>query len=86
MGSMEDMLLPFKSVMIKGVLEGPIATLDINLTYQNPNNDGPIECAYEFPLDKETIFAKLICKIEDRQVEAEVKSKQQARQEYEAAI
>ena len=33
----EDMLLPFKSVKIDGVLEGLIATLDINLVYINPH-------------------------------------------------
>ena len=73
------MLLPFKSVKIRGVLEGPIATLDIDLTYVNPDEASPIECSYEFPMDKDTIFARLVCKIEDRQVEAEVKSKQTAR-------
>ena len=82
----QDMLLPFKSVKINGVIEGPIATLDIDLTYINPHEDNPIECNYEFPLDKDTIFAKLVCKIENRQVEAEVKSKKKARQEYENAL
>ena len=60
------MLLPFKSVKIMGVLEGPIATLDIELTYVNPETNSPIECSYEFPLDKNAIFAKLVCKIEDK--------------------
>ena len=73
------MLLPFKSVKIDGVIEGPIATLDIELTYINPLENNPIECCYEFPLDKDTIFAKLNCKIENRQVDAEVKTKKKAR-------
>ena len=73
------MLLPFKSVKINGVIEGPIATIDIELTYLNPNNDNPIECSYEFPFDKDSIFAKLVCIIEDKQVEAVVKGKEAAR-------
>ena len=59
-----DMLLPFKKVKIDGVIEGTISTLNIDLTYVNPDVD-PIECSYEFPLSKETIFAKLVCKIGD---------------------
>ena len=31
-----DQLLPFKKVKIVGNIEGPIATLDIDLTYINP--------------------------------------------------
>ena len=73
-----DMMLPFKNVKINGVIEGPIVTLDIDLTYQNPENNSPIECSYEFPLNKETIFAKLICRIEDNFVEAVVKTKEKA--------
>lgn len=79
-------MLPFKSVSINGTLEGPISTLDIDLVYLNPDPTNPIECSYEFPLDKDTIFAKLICKIEDKQVEATVKSKETARTEYNKAI
>ena len=67
-----DMLLPFRKVKIDGVIEGTIATLDIELTYINPEDNSAIECSYEFPLSKETIFAKLICKIGDKQVEAVV--------------
>ena len=66
MASTEEMLLPFKSVRIVGVLEGPVATLDIDLIYVNPEQDHPVECSYEFPLDKETIFAKLVCTIDDK--------------------
>ena len=80
------MLLPFKSVKIQGVLEGPVAALDIELTYVNPDPASPIECSYEFPLDKDTIFAKLVCQIGDRQVEAEVKPKEVARKEYDQAL
>ena len=80
------MLLPFTKVKIRGVLEGPIATLDIELTYVNPDTVNPIECSYEFPLDKDTIFAKLLCKIGDEEVEARVKGKEAAREEYSEAM
>ena len=65
--------MPFKAVSINGSIEGPIATLDIKMTYLNPENQHAIECSYEFPLDKNTIFASLEAKIENRSVKAKVK-------------
>ena len=34
-------------------------TVNFDMTYSNPG-DQPIECVYEYPLDTETIFSKLI--------------------------
>ena len=79
-------LLPFKSVNINGVIEGPLATLDIELKYQNPWGDRPIECSYEFPLSKNTILSQLKLSIKDKVIFAEVKNKKQAQEEYKQAI
>ena len=73
----ENLLLPFTSVKIKGTIKGAIAKLDIDLLYINPFEE-PLECIYEFPLDKNTIFAKLIATIGNDKVEAEVKEKVEA--------
>jgi len=77
-----EQLLPFKSVNIVGKVDGPIATLDIDLKYVNTDAEHPIECSYEFPLDKNTIFAKLVCKIDDKETTAVVKGKEEAKQQY----
>ena len=78
-------LLPFKSVNIQGMLAGPTITLDIEMKYQNPDSTR-IECDYEFPLLPSTIFSGLECSIDGKKVTAKVKTKEQAKQEYKAAI
>ena len=67
--------MPLKAVAIVGRLDGPIATLDIQMTYVNQSADNPIECTYEFPFDKETVVSDMIAKIGDREVVATVKDK-----------
>ena len=86
MQKVESSLLPLKSVTINGSLEGPIASLDIEMTYLNESEEHPIECTYEFPLDKETIFASLVAKIGESEVVAQVKEKEQAKRNYEDAM
>lgn len=61
-----------KSIKIEGTLSGSIAVLDILLTYKNPSTENPLECTYEFPLEKNTIFSKLLATIGDKTVEAVV--------------
>lgn len=78
--------MPLKSVLIQGNIEGPIATLDIDLTYMNEDENNPIECAYELPLDKDTILSSLVAKIGDREVVAKVKAKEEAKENYEDAM
>ena len=78
--------MPLKSVAITGILEGPIATLNIDMTYLNENEEHAIECTYEFPLDKESILSSLIAKIGDREVVAKVKAKEKAQEMYEDAM
>ena len=82
----EEYLLPLKSVAIEGRIEGPIVTLDIDMTYVNQSADNPIECTYEFPFDKETIVSNLIAKIGDKEVVATVKDKDEAKEKYDDAI
>ena len=52
------------------------------MTYLNPDNENAIECSYEFPLNKKTIFASLEAKIENRTVKAKVKELKEATDEY----
>ena len=82
----EDLLLPMKAIEITGSIEGSLATLDINLDYKNESETDPIECTYEFPFDKETIFSSLVAKIGDKEVVTEVRSKEKAKEIYDDAI
>ena len=82
----EDFVLPLKSIAVTGNLEGPIATVDIDMTYLNENEEHAIECTYEFPLDKDSILSSLFAKIGDREVVAKVKAKETAEEMYEDAM
>ena len=61
-----ELLTPLKSVEIKAVLEGCIATINVEMVYLNPREHNPIECSYELPLEKRTLVSKLEVQIEDK--------------------
>ena len=50
------------------------------------NSEHPLECTFSYPIEKDTVVSKLICTIEDRVIEAKVKSKQQAKETNNDAI
>ena len=60
----EPKLVPLKDVLINAVLEGPLATIDFEMTYINPG-ENPIKATYEFPLNEETILSSLTVQIGD---------------------
>ena len=74
-----------KSVNVRATLEGVMATTDVTLTYYN-NYEQPIECTYEFPLEKTTLLSKLVIKLGDQVIHAKVDRKEEAKQTYEEAI
>ena len=49
-------------------------------------DENPIECTFEFPVEKNTVVSKLIAQIDDRVIEAKIKAKEEAKQEYDDAI
>ena len=71
-------LVPVKCVSVAAVLEGAIANVCVNMTYVNPC-DCPIECTYEFPLDKNTVVSMMSIQIGDKVIDAVVKEKEQAK-------
>ena len=78
--------MPLQDVTISGVIEAGLATLDVKLTYSNTGDEKPIECTFEFPLEKETVVSKLIAEIDDKVIEAKIKEKEEAKQTYGDAI
>jgi len=73
-------------VTINGTLEAGHAILDVQLTYSNIGDENPIECTFEFPLEKTTVVSKLIAQIDDKVIEAKIKGKEEAKQEYDDAM
>ena len=68
------------------MLEAGHATLYVKLTYVNVGDDSPIECTFEFPLEKQIVISKLIAQIDDKVIEARIKAKEEAKEEYDHAI
>ena len=82
----EKVILPMRRIHVEGTLSGSIAVLDVTLQYQNPSDKNSLECAYEFPLEKSTIFSKLKAQIDDKTVEAIIQDKEESKEKYEDAI
>ena len=82
----QDSLLPLQKVAIDVLIAGPFATVDLDLTYLNPSADCALEATYEFPLEKGTLLAKLVAKLDDKTIEAQVQEKQQAHEKYDDAV
>jgi len=78
-------MVPLKGIDINATLEGALATVNFEMTYSNPS-DTPIECTYEYPLEAETIFSKLVVYIDEKIIEAKVQEKVQAQEKYEDVI
>ena len=55
----EDRALPLRKIEIDTKIEGAFATVDLFVNYVNPCTDTILEAKYEFPLDKNTLLAKL---------------------------
>ena len=62
----QEFLLPLKSVNVKGWLEGPLATIEIDMNYINEDESNSIECSYEFPCDKSIVVGHLDAQIGDK--------------------
>ena len=62
-----------------------MATTDITLVYCNTSAD-PIECVYEYPLEKATLLSQLILRIGEKTITAVVDKKDDAKLQYQEAI
>ena len=71
---------------MKGWLEGPLAMVDISMTYINEDKHNPIECSYEFPCDKNVVVGHFSANIGGREVTAKIKEKEEAKEIYENAM
>ena len=74
-------LVPLKHVSMQGRIEAGHTTLDVKLCYMNLSEDNsPIECTFEMPIEQSTVVTKLMVQIDDRLVEAKIKAKEEAKE------
>lgn len=76
--------LPLKSTAVDARIAGVIADVRVTQTYRNEGTR-PIEASYVFPGSTRAAVNGLTVRIADRVIEAQIREKQQARQEYETA-
>lgn len=84
----EQVVVPLQNVKFSGIIEGGHATLNAQLSYMNHflDEQNPIECTFQFPLDAATVVTKLVATINDKTIEAQIKEKQQAKEKYDDAV
>jgi len=78
-------LIPLQGVRIRAAVNGAFARVRQIQTFGN-NADHPVEAVYVFPLSDEATVISCRMRIGERRVEAELKERGQARQEYEQAV
>uniref|UniRef100_A0A3B4X7S8 von Willebrand factor A domain-containing protein 5A-like n=1 Tax=Seriola lalandi dorsalis TaxID=1841481 RepID=A0A3B4X7S8_SERLL len=76
---------PLKSIEVELEVRDHVATVVSTLTYEN-KEDKPVEAVFVFPLPGDAAVCHFSAKIGQTQIVAEVKEKQQAREEYDDAL
>ena len=77
--------MPLNKVHIKGVLNGAVSTIDVELDYTNKDKNA-IECTFEFPLTDNQVVTSLTAMIGDKVIEAKIQDKEEAKEKYDDAI
>ncbi|XP_058490757.1 von Willebrand factor A domain-containing protein 5A-like isoform X3 [Solea solea] len=77
--------VPLKSIEVEVEVRDHVATVVSTLNYEN-KEDKPIEAVFVFPLPGDAAVCHFSAKIGQTQIVAEVKEKQQAREEYDDAL
>ena len=54
--------------------------------YINAGTKDPVECTFEFPIEKDNVVTKLTAEIDDKLIEAKIKQKEVAKEQYSDAI
>uniref|UniRef100_A0A665V0G0 VIT domain-containing protein n=1 Tax=Echeneis naucrates TaxID=173247 RepID=A0A665V0G0_ECHNA len=76
---------PLKSIEVELEVKDHVATVVSTLNYQN-QEDKPLEAVFVFPLPGDAAVCHFSAKIGQTQIVAEVKEKQQAREDYDDAL
>lgn len=81
-----QIIVPIQEIKIKALLDSGVACVDMQLTFKNMNAESPLECTFSYPIEKDVVVGKLMCSIDDRVIEAKVKSKGEAKNVYADAV
>ncbi|GAA6236151.1 von Willebrand factor A domain-containing protein 5A-like isoform X1, partial [Lates japonicus] len=77
--------VPLKSIEVELEVRDHVATVVSTLNYEN-KEDKPLEAVFVFPLPEDAAVCHFSATIGQTQIVAEVKEKQQAREEYDDAL
>ncbi|XP_015668992.1 von Willebrand factor A domain-containing protein 5A [Protobothrops mucrosquamatus] len=77
--------VPLKSISVDVIIRGFVADVVSELQYQNKENN-PVEVTFVFPLDDEAAVYAFEGLIGGTRIEAEIREKKQAKQEYDDAL
>ncbi|KAF6736134.1 von Willebrand factor A domain-containing protein 5A [Oryzias melastigma] len=81
----EKQKVPLQSVEVELQVKDHVATVISTLNYQN-KEDNPVEAVFVFPLPGDAAVCHFSAKIGQTHIVAELKEKQQAREEYDDAL
>lgn len=81
----KNVAIPLKSCSVKAALNGYVVGLNSILKYVN-DDTSPLEVLFRFPIDQSYAVVGLEVVIDGRMIKAEIKEKEEARQEYNDAI
>ena len=77
--------LPLKSCSVKAEVHGYVVGLNSTIKYVN-DGDTPVEVLFRFPVDESFAVVGMEAVIEGRKIKAEIKKKEEAKQDYQKAI
>ncbi|HCC48016.1 MAG TPA: trypsin [Elusimicrobia bacterium] len=77
-------ILPLKHTEVKAEISGFVAEVRVTQVFTNPA-DAPIEAVYVFPLPENAAVNEMTLVVAGRTIKGEIKKREEARREYEAA-
>jgi len=75
---------PLEHTSVEAEITGLVARVEVTQEFGNPYGE-PIEAVYVFPLPENSAVSDMTMKIGDRSIRAEIQTREQARETYEAA-
>uniref|UniRef100_A0A8C9SUG6 von Willebrand factor A domain-containing protein 5A-like n=1 Tax=Scleropages formosus TaxID=113540 RepID=A0A8C9SUG6_SCLFO len=77
--------VPLKSVSVEVGVQGHVASVNSTLQYENQESN-PVEAIFIFPMDSNAAVYRFLARIGDVEIEAQVREKEKAKEEYDDAI
>ncbi|XP_069038694.1 von Willebrand factor A domain-containing protein 5A-like isoform X2 [Lepisosteus oculatus] len=77
--------VPLKAVSVEVRVCGFVADVSSTLEYEN-SESSPVEAVFVFPMDSDSAVYRFVARVGGKDIEAEVREKQEAREEYDDAM